>query len=280
MSKSEIKKQEKFDESKIRHPFFETSSFEVQFPKHRIAYIKSIEDFAIRGCQARKVKLEVDYERCILKVSTTKETRDPYIIIKANELIQLLGKGVTLEHAIKILEDGVASEILPVKAICSSEKVFERRKHRLENPKIKKSIELITKSHIQISNKTVCIVGEYRGVYEAKDIIIKCFENIHPAFELKKLIIKKKLIKEGREGDWDRLLPKIKKTHSKKKGESRKTGNLPEEIPNRKEDIEIETGEFFSKTENIEKMREKEERRKRREEERKAKREKHLVPDE
>lgn len=274
------KEQEVFDESKIKHQFIETSSFEVLFPKHREIYLKSIENFAIKACELKKIKFEIDYTKFIMKVSTTDKTRDPYIIIKANEMIQLLGRGVLLENAIKILEDGIASEIIPARLLCSTEKTFERRRERISNPKVLKSIELITKTHVLISNKTVCIVGEYRGVYEAKNIIIKGFENIHPAFELKKLIIKRKLGKDNVEGDWERFLPNIKKTHSKKKKIFRETGDMPEEIRERKEDKEMQTGEYFSKPENIERLRINEEKRKKRDEIREMKKNRFEVPEE
>lgn len=269
-----------FDESKVKHPFIETSSFEVLFPKHRANYLQSVEEYAVKACEQKKISFQIDYEKCLMKVLTTDRTRDPYIIIKAYEMIQLLGRGVLLEKAVRILEDGIASEIVQARILCSSEKVYERRKERLSNPKILKAIELTTKTHVLVSNKTVCIVGDYRGVHEAKNIIIKCFENIHPAFELKKLIIKRKLQNENTEGDWDRFLPKIKKTHSKKKTIGRRSGGLPEEIKSRKADVEMETGEYFIKSENVEKLKMKEEKRKKREEIRQNKLARFEVPDE
>ncbi|ELA42474.1 uncharacterized protein VICG_00573 [Vittaforma corneae ATCC 50505] len=269
-----------FDESKVRHSFLEVSVFEVLFPKHRAQYLKGVESYAIKACEVKKVHFEVDYDKFTMRVSTTDRTRDPYIIIKAYEMIQLLGRGVTLENAVKVLEDGIASEVLQARMLCSTEKIFERRRQRLSNPKILQSIELITKTHVLISNKTVCIVGEYKGVHEAKNIIIKCFENIHPAFELKRLIIKKKLMKDNAEGDWERFLPNIKKTHSKKKKTRRETGSMPEEIHERKEDLQMQTGEYFSNPENTERLRIKEEKRKKREEIRQAKKTRFEVPNE
>lgn len=269
-----------FDESKIKHPFIEVSTFETLFPRHREQYLKSIETYAVKACEEKKIKFEIDYNSQTMRVFTTNKTRDPYVIVKASEMIQLLGRGVSLENAVRILEDGVACEILPTKILCANEKVFEGRKHRLANPKILKSLELITKTHVLVSNKTVCIVGEYRGVYEAKDVVIKCFENVHPAFELKRLIIKKKLARNNQEGDWERFLPVIKKSHSKKKITGRSEGGLPEEIRERKDDLAMQTGEFFQDSEKVERLRIKEERRKKREELRKAKGLRFEVPDE
>lgn len=270
----------KFDETKIKNEFLETSEFQTLFPRHRIEYFKSVEEFIKKACELKKLDFEIDYEKCLMKVKTKKQTRDPYIIIKGNELIQLLSKGVLLENAVRILEDGVISEIIPIKMIVSNEKTFERRRKRLLNPKILNSLQLITKCHILIANKNACVIGDYRGVNDAKKIIIKCFENVHPAFQLKELIIKRKLIKDNVEGDWDRFLPKIKKTHSKNKTKGRIGGEMPEEIRDRVEDKEMETGEYFIKSKNLDKIKSREERKRKRDEIRSLKESRYIEPDE
>lgn len=269
-----------FDESKIKNAFTETSKFEVLFPRHRNDYLKSVEMFIIKACQSKKLDFEINYEEGIMKIKTTHLTRDPYIIIKGKELLELLGKGVLLEHAVKILEDDISCEIIPIRIIVSSEKTFERRRQRLLNQKVLNSLQMITKCHILIANKNACIVGDYRGVNDAKNIVIKCFENIHPVFQLKELIIKKKLQTDKIEGDWERFLPKIKKTHSSNKTKSRLSGGMPEEIRERNEDREMETGEYFMKKKNLDKIDSREERRKKREEIRKEKESRFIEPDE
>lgn len=269
-----------FNESKFQHQFLEASTFEVLFPKHRATYLQSVEKYILKACEAKKILFEIDYNKCTMRVSTTDKTRDPYIIVKADELIQLLGKGVLLEHAAKVLEDGFMSEIVPIHMINSTREVFERRRQRLLSPKILSSLQLITKCHVLIANKSACIVGDYRGVNEAKNVVIRCFENVHPAFELRSLIIKKKLARDGVEGDWDRFLPKIKKTHSDRKVSARSSGGMPEEIRDRKEDVEMQTGEFYTKTENLNKINSHEERRLRREQIRRAREERFVEPDE
>lgn len=269
-----------FDESKFKHPFLEASTFEVIFPKHRAVYLQSVVEYILKACDAKKILFEIDYDNCTMKVSTTDRTRDPYIIIKANELIQLLGKGVELEHAVKVLEDGFMSEIIPIHMMNANRKVFERRRQRLLNPKILNSLQLITKCHVLIANKNACIVGDYRGVNEAKSVIVKCFENLHPAFELRALIIKKKLARDDIEGDWERFLPNIKKTHSSRNVCARVSGGMPEEIRERREDIEMQTGEFYTKSENMNRITMREEQRARREQARRAKAERFIEPDE
>lgn len=269
------------DESVFKHPFLEKSESKVVFSKHRVEYLKSVEVFIKKACDAKKIEFSIDYDDMVMEVSTTPRTRDPYIIIKGNDMIQLLSKGVPLEKAASVLEDEVFCEILPINLLCSSEKVFERRKGRISNPKTLQAIELLTRCVIFVSGKVVCIIGSYKGLNDAKNIAIACFDrNIHPIFEVKKLIIKRKLEKDKVEGDWERFLPKIKKTHSKDKIKWREGGMLPADVRPRKEDTQRETGEYYADQKNIEKDKAREAARTKRELQRKAKTEKYITPDE
>jgi ribosomal RNA assembly protein len=275
------KKDLMLDETNFKHAFLETSTFSVLFTKQRLNYLKSVESFIKKACDMKKIAYTVDYDQLTMEVSTTNNTRDPYIIVKANDMIQLLGKGVLLEHAVKVLQDDIFSEIIPIHLINSSEKTFERRKARISNPKTIKALELLTKSNILIAGKTACIVGDYKGINDAKNVIVSCFENIHPVFEIKKLMIKRKLEKDNVDGEWDRFMPKIEKTHSNKKTKSRQSGGgMPENIRDRKEDIQMKTGEYYTNSKNLEKDKAREERRLKRDQIRAAKEQKYVVPEE
>jgi len=236
----------KFDERAIKHQFLEKSTFSVLFAGHRLNYLKSVESFLKKILENKKIALSINYEECTMEVSTTKQTRDPYIIIKADEMIQLLSRGMTLEQASKVLEDDVFCDIIPTNQLCSDEKTLERRRNRINNPKILRAMYLLTKCEILIIRKAACIVGSIKGINDAKKIIIGCFENVHPAFEIKKLMIQKKLISDSVDGDWDRFMPKLAKTHDSRKIKSRRTGEMPADIKPRKEDVERETGEYYA----------------------------------
>lgn len=233
-----------FDESLFKHSFLETSSSTILFAKHRIDYLRSVEQFILKACALKKIAYTVDYEACTMAVATTDTTRDPYIIVKATDLIQLLSQGMILEHAMRVLEDDIFGEVVMVRRLCSNEKVFEHRRDRLNNPKVLRAIELLTRCHVLVSGKTACIVGSERGLEEAKRIITACFDNVHPLFEIRRLMAVKNLAQRGVEGSWDRFLPTIKKTHSKHRKPGRVSGGMPAEITPRKEDKLRETGEI------------------------------------
>lgn len=46
---------------------------------------------------------------------TTKKTYDPYAIIKARDAIKLIARSVPYQHALRVMEDNVASEIIKIR---------------------------------------------------------------------------------------------------------------------------------------------------------------------
>merc|ERR1712032_1246868 len=186
-------------------------------------------------------------------VKTTRKTWDPYMIIKARDMIKLLARSVPLPQAQKILADETFCDIVKIGGRVHSKERFVKRRQRLVGPNgsTLKAVELLTECFVLVQGQTVSVMGSVKGIKQVRRIIEDCFKNIHPIYHIKELMIRRELEKDPElQGEnWDRFLPHFRKrsvARKKVKAKKKKTKEVfpPQPTP-RKEDIQMETGEYF-----------------------------------
>lgn len=235
----------------------EESSFATLFPKYREKYLKEYWPLVQKTLAEYNVKAELDLVEGSMKVLTTRKTWDPYIIIKARDMIKLMARSVPYEQAKRVLQDEIGCDIIKIGTIVSKKDKFVKRRQRLIGPNgaTLKSIELLTSCYVVVQGTTVAALGPYKGLQQVREIVIDTMENVHPIYNIKALMIKRELMKDPklRDEDWSRFLPKFKnKNISKRKQPKNKKVKkeytpFPPPMPLSKIDKQLESGEFFLK---------------------------------
>ncbi|KAM3077172.1 ribosomal RNA assembly protein krr1 [Clarireedia jacksonii] len=211
--------------------------------------MKSLEKFGIAAT--------LDLREGSMTVKTTRKTYDPASILNARDLIKLLARSVPAPQAIKILEDGVACDIIKIRNLVRNKERFVKRRQRILGPNgsTLKALELLTECYLLVQGNTVSAMGPYKGLKEVRRIIEDCMANIHPIYHIKELMIKRELAKDPELAgeSWDRFLPQFKKRNLSKRrvprnvtDKSKKTYTpFPPPQEKSKVDLQIESGEYF-----------------------------------
>ena len=249
-----------FKPEEISGPLLEESNFATLFPKYREAYLKEVWSHVTKALKAHGIGCELNLVEGSMTVKTTRKTFDPYVIIKARDLIKLLARSVPFQNAIKVLDDGVMCDIIKIGNILRSRERFVKRRQRLVGPNgnTLKAVELLTQCYILVQGNTVSAIGGFKELKTVRRIVIDCMKNIHPIYHIKEMMIKRELAKDERlkKESWDRFLPKFRKINKSAKPAAKKsqkekkeyTPFPPTQTP-RKEDLQMESGEYFLKPE-------------------------------
>ena len=80
------------------------------------------------------VRAELNLVEGSMTVLTTDKMYDPYMIIKARDLIKLVSRSVPYQQAVKILEDLMSSEIMKIGGMVRNKEKFVKRRQRIIGP--------------------------------------------------------------------------------------------------------------------------------------------------
>eukprot|EP00916_Digyalum_oweni_P023113 GHVL01038411.1.p1 GENE.GHVL01038411.1~~GHVL01038411.1.p1 ORF type:complete len:340 (+),score=79.22 GHVL01038411.1:38-1057(+) len=228
------------------------SSFSTLFPKYRETYLKEVWPDVEQILKEHHIKAELDLVEGSMQVKTRKKTWDPYIIIKARDLIKLLARSVPLPQAKRILEDEMFSDLIKMSGLVKNRERLVKRRQRLVGPNgsTLKAIELLTNCYVLVQGQTVAVMGSIKGLKRVRLIVEECMKNVHPVYHIKELMIRRELENDPqlKNESWDRFLPQFKKRNLKRKKikiEKKKRSLFPPEQTPRKEDLMLESGEWF-----------------------------------
>jgi ribosomal RNA assembly protein len=237
--------------------FTEESNFTVLFPKYREVYLKEAWPLITKALEKQAIACTLDLVEGSMLVKTTRKTYDPAAILNARDLIKLLARSVPAPQAVKILEDGVACDVIKIRGLVRNKERFVKRRQRILGPEgtTLKALEMLTKCYVMVQGNTVSAMGPYKGLKEVRRVVVDCMNNIHPIYHIKELMIRRELAKDPdmKDQSWDRYLPSYKKkTLSKRRTPFKVTDKakkvytpFPPAAEKSKVDMQIESGEYF-----------------------------------
>ena len=148
----------------------EESSFATLFPKYRENYLKEVWPAITTVLQTHGIDCILNLVEGSMTVKTSKKTFDPYMILKARDLIKLLARSVPYQQAIKVLQDGIACDIVKIGGIVRNKERFVKRRQRLLGPNgnTLKAIELLTECYVMVQGNTVSCMGSFKGLKQVR----------------------------------------------------------------------------------------------------------------
>lgn len=230
------------------------SSFTTLYPERIETYLQHIWPTVVSTLERLGIVALLDFAGCSMTVKLQEKTCDPAAILNARDVINLLARSVPLSQAIKVMDDPVASDIIPIGVFTNDNETFVKRRQRLLGPKgvTLKTLELLTDCFILVQGVKVSAIGPVKGLKTVRRVVEDCMQNTHPNKQIPRLIVEKYLAENPELANESRhhFLPQyemrdIQRKKTAKVSKKKKYRPFPLAQQLFKIDLQIESGGYF-----------------------------------
>ena len=95
------------------HALFQSTAPPLSYDIRTILFAMQVWPSITTALKREGIACELNLVEGSMTVRTTRKTSDPYVILKARDLIKLLARSIPAQQALRILDDG---EYLPIDA--------------------------------------------------------------------------------------------------------------------------------------------------------------------
>jgi ribosomal RNA assembly protein len=184
----------------------ETSQF-LRIPLNRIGSL-----IGLKGANKDRIEgktetiIIIDSETGEVEIRPNDKLRDPVHLFKSRDMVKAIGRGFTIDQAIKLAGDDYYLDVIRLKQhIKDKPNHFKRIRARLigTKGKTRKSLEELIKVHIMILGSTVSIIGTYDKMIRAREAIMEIINGAQIESILGKLEDARKIAKKEEEKLWE-----------------------------------------------------------------------------
>lgn len=147
-------------------------------PKERIAVLVGKKGEVKRRIEKETdTKIKVDSESGEVEITRKTDSKDPFINLKAIEIVRAIARGFSPQKAFKLLLPNIYIEIIDLPSYISGKNLNRIRSRIIgRSGKAREYITRLTGTDMVIYGKTVGIIGDEKRINVAREAILKLIE--------------------------------------------------------------------------------------------------------